>query len=533
MFHQPTSYHTVVKGQRIDLIQDPDYVAVRYRDEIKHSGRLMASSHEALGSFSNRIEPPHALHAKYTILPVAQTGQLRIQRFMSACNALKPNDNVVRTNPVFKTGDTKLVPTDEILLKFSDENARICFTEEYAADLKMRPLHPETFEYVLQLPAEKDVLEESQALSERPNIVYARPNFLIIGPRLPRSVAGNIPIDPQEKHQYALEITKARQAWDLQRGDKDIVIAIIDEGVDTQHEDLKAAIHPLSYDAIDDDSFQEPLSGDGHGTSCAGLAAGVHGNSVGMKGIGGGCSIMAIRIACSRPGETWTTDEQIVKGIDFAWKNGADILSNSWGGGAPNDAVIDAFQRAKTYGRNGKGCVIVVAAGNESRPVSFPANLPDVLGVSATNEFDEFKTKRSRDGEQFWGSNFGPEIDISAPGVHNLTTDITGSAGYDPGNYYSFFNGTSSATPIVAGAAGLVLSSNRDLTGEQVHQILKSTADKIGPGRYARGRNDYFGYGRLNVLKAVEAAIASKSAPLSSLLSSATPRTNMRRSRSE
>jgi subtilisin family serine protease len=525
MLHQ---HYTIVKGQRIKLVQDPDYVAVRYKDEIKHSGRLMASMHAALGSFGNRTEPPHALHAKYTILPVAQTGQARIQRFADACDALRPEINVVRTNPVFRNGDTKLVPTDEILLKFADENAKTRFTEERAADLEMRPLHPETFEYVLQLPAEEDVLEESRALSERPEIVYAQPNFLIVSPRLPRGTS----TDPEEKHQYALEITKARQAWDLQRGDKDIVIAIIDEGVDTRHEDLRAAIYPKSYDAIDDDSFQEPLPDDGHGTCCAGLAAGIHNNSVGMKGIGGGCSIMAVRIACSMPGRVWTTNEQIVRGIDFAWKNGADVLSNSWGGGIPNDAVIDAFQRAKTYGRKGKGCVIVVAAGNDSSPVSFPATLPGVLGVSATNEFDEFKTKWSRDGEG-WGSNYGPEIDIAAPGVHNLTTDITGPAGYSPGNYYALFNGTSSATPIVAGAAGLVLSSNGDLTGEEVHQILKSTADKVGLVQYSEGRNDHFGYGRLNVLKAVEAAIASKTAPSSLPVTCATPRTSTRRTRSE
>ena len=138
------------------------------------------------------------------------------------------------------------------------------------------------------------------------------------------------------------------------------------------------------------------------------------------------------------------------------------MLSNSWGGGPPSNAISDAFEEARTEGRNGKGCVIVVAAGNADGNVQYPADLPEVLSVSASNEFDEPKTKASRDGGNWWGSCFGPEVDIAAPGVHNCTTDITSTAGYDPSNYFAIFNGTSSATPIVAGAAGLVLSANGD-----------------------------------------------------------------------
>jgi len=116
------------------------------------------------------------------------------------------------------------------------------------------------------------------------------------------------------------------------------------------------------------------------------------------------------------------------------------------------------------------------AAGNASGPVDFPGNLNNVFTVSASNEYDEFKTKTSRDGEYWWGSNFGPEVDLSAPGVHNLTTDISGAGGYTEDDYTDF-NGTSSATPIVAGAAGLLLSANNDLTELQVRDRLKQVAD--------------------------------------------------------
>jgi subtilisin-like proprotein convertase family protein len=258
---------------------------------------------------------------------------------------------------------------------------------------------------------------------------------------------------------------------------------------------------------VDGDSFQEPKPWDGHGTACAGLAAAVHDNVVGIRGIGGGCSLMAARIAYSQQeGANWTTSNSwIARAIDWAWENGADVLSNSWGGGTPSSAIINAFGRARTQGRGGKGSVVVVAAGNDSSAVDFPGNLPNVLTVSASNEFDQFKTKTSGDGETWWGSNFGPEVDVAAPGVHNWTTDISGSSGYRIGNYTDF-NGTSSATPIVAGACGLILSANPNLTEAEVRAIVRDTADKVGGQTYVNGRNDRFGFGRLNCRAAIEAA---------------------------
>jgi subtilisin family serine protease len=102
-------------------------------------------------------------------------------------------------------------------------------------------------------------------------------------------------------------------------------------------------------------------------------------------------------------------------------------------------------------------------------------------------------------------------VDIAAPGVHNYTTDISGEGGYNPGgnldsNYISDFNGTSSATPIAAGVAALVLSANPNLREAQVRRILKQTADKVGQVVYNNGRNDQMGNGRVNAVKAVETA---------------------------
>lgn len=112
-------------------------------------------------------------------------------------------------------------------------------------------------------------------------------------------------------------------------------------------------------------------------------------------GIGGGCSLIPVRIAFSEnPNANWTwVEANVVRGIDWAWKNGADVLSNSWVGGAPSNAIMNALERARRSGRGGRGCVIVIAAGNDSGPVAFPANLPNVLAISASNEFDQPKPK--------------------------------------------------------------------------------------------------------------------------------------------
>jgi len=143
--------------------------------------------------------------------------------------------------------------------------------------------------------------------------------------------------------------------------------------------------------------------------------------------------------------------------------------------------------------------------------VAFPASLPNVLAISASNEFDQPKTKNSADDETWWGSNFGPEVDLAAPGVHNFTTDIVGQDGANPGgvvnaDYVNNFNGTSSSTPIVAGVAGLVLSVNPNLTEGQVRRLLTQTADKVGQVVYTNGRNNQMGQGRVNALRAVQAA---------------------------
>jgi len=346
-------------------------------------------------------------------------------------------------------------------------------------------------------------------------VAIAEPNYIHVKMHTPNIHQPSRPVsfpsafatgaDPLIGQQWAARKTQAIEAWASGAiGDPSIVIAIIDEGVDTSHEDLKDVI-TKPYDAVEDDTVQDPNSWDGHGTACAGLAAAIPNNSIGIRGFGGGCKIMPIRMAYSpvKDGDWITSDEIIARAVNFAWKNGAHILSNSWGGGLISDVEEVAWNNALKLGRGGKGCIILAAAGNSAGKVIAPANYPPIFCISASNNLDTFKRRNDGSSEYWWGSCYGPEVLIAAPGVQNITTDVSGGGGYDPSNYDSTFNGTSSATPIAAGVVGLLLSINPEATTDTVKQILKDSADKVGNDAYVNGRNNFMGYGRLNVLRAV------------------------------
>jgi subtilisin family serine protease len=539
------AYEYIVNGKTVSLPVSNDRIAVRFREPSDGPARrAVIDPKPEVGSFDNRYEVPKE---KLTIVDVTKSPLPGPTRVAAAFEALDADSDVEHVAPVFEVGSKQVVAPNRLIVGFHPEAAGKAaeILKQHGGEI-IRQLGDGN-EYVVNLDPGVETFDVVAELSNRPEVEYAEPDFITIGQHKPRNVqspggvnspgteAPNKPAesadgstdgerssatfgpaapheDPFLKFQYAARITKSADAWQTTVGSAAVKIAILDEGVDVNHPDLRNAIAG-SFDAVDGNTNQQPNPWDAHGTACAGLAAAIPNNAVGVRGMGGGCSLLAVRIALSpSKGANWAwADQHAVDGIDWAWKNGADILSNSWGGGAPSNAITKAFERARTKGRSNNGCVILVAAGNDSGPVDFPGHLPDVLTVSASNEFDEPKTFTSADGENWWGSNFGPAVDLAAPGVHNYTTDILGADGYNTGgtldaDYVSNFNGTSSATPIVAGIAALVLSVNPGLTEEQVRRLLKQTADRVGQVVYANGRNDQMGNGRVNALRAVQAA---------------------------
>ncbi|MHC4115078.1 MAG: S8 family serine peptidase, partial [Planctomycetota bacterium] len=308
-------------------------------------------------------------------------------------------------------------------------------------------------------------------------------------------------------------------AWDIAQGEG-IVVAVIDTGVDYNHEDIQGNVWHNAYEipdnGIDDDkngyiddirgwdfaySDSDPMDGSGHGTHCAGTIAAVGNNGMGIIGVSPKAKIMPLK-GLDDNGSGFTAD--LAKSIRYAAFNGADILSNSWGfpSRVPSDptleeAVDDAYA---------EGCIIVFAAGNENDDVAYysPQNRPNTIVVAAT-DYNDMKASFS---------NWGDEIDVAAPGAEVLSLRATGTdmylgaSGYTAGErfvpafdknarYYRA-NGTSMACPHVAGLAALIRSNYSILTNEEVRQIIRDSADDFRDP----GFDIYFGYGRINAYEA-------------------------------
>ena len=310
----------------------------------------------------------------------------------------------------------------------------------------------------------------------------------------------------------------AQAAWDVSYGDPSVIIAIIDSGVDIYHEDLNC-MAGYDFGNLDTNPMDDSRTA-GHGTCCAGVAAAVAGNGIGVTGIAGGCTIMPLKVADRRGTMSFTS---ITNAIYYAADNGADVISMSLGAAITSDPATDA---ALQYAFNA-GCVILAATGNENASViSYPAINPYVIGVGAASPCGDRKRSSSLstelnpgvfadpngytcDGERWWGSNYGttsPDgagaVDVIAPTIVP-TTDISGTAGYDAGNYDMFFNGTSCATPYAAGVAALIKSAFPTYTAQQVRDQLCDTALDVVSVESGGGWDKYTGYGMVDAAAAV------------------------------
>ncbi len=220
---------------------------------------------------------------------------------------------------------------------------------------------------------------------------------------------------------------KMCNARTITTGNQSVTIAVVDEGVELNHPDL-ANIHPTSFDGASSTSPSQ-VHGN-HGIACAGIIGANTNNNLGVAGIAPNCRIMSISANFSGGINIY---QQFADGINFSILNGVSVMSNSWGGGPPNALVDNAITNALTMGRNGLGIVMVFATGNNNGGVSWPANSnQNIISVGAISPCGQRKNPNSCDTENWWGSNFGNELDVMAHGVFIPTTDRQGTNGYNP-----------------------------------------------------------------------------------------------------
>ena len=272
------------------------------------------------------------------------------------------------------------------------------------------------------------------------------------------------------------------EAWQLTTGSPDIRVAIIDHGIEHDHPDLPN-VSPNSFDT---NTGRPPSQIRGnHGTACAGIVGAARNNGIGVAGVAPDTTLLSISDSL---GVGPNAQQRLANGLNWAWQNQADVISNSWGHeGLQSSLINDAIQLALTQGRNGKGCVVVFSAGNSDGSIAYPARShPELLVVGAMSLRGDRKSLISRDPDPFWGSSYGEALDVVAPGILVPTTDLQGEPGYDRGDYTFKFKGTSSACPCAAGVAALILSVAPELEQQEVVEIIEQHAQKVGPYSYLK-----------------------------------------------
>jgi subtilisin family serine protease len=430
----------------------------------------------------------------------------RAAKDANTLSRLKSKHNLHNERPVFESLHNKLKNPNTILKAQQVQNQ--------ANKVNLLPI------YVLK--TNRDVLETCSQLNEDPDVEYAQPNYIM--------ELYMVPDDPYYRSSgswgqgyddlWGIKKIGCENAWDISQGEtvegESIVVAVLDTGVDYTHEDLAENIwvNPgeVPGDGIDNDGNgyiddirgwdfsnrdNDPADDIGHGSHCAGTIAAVGNNGKGVIGVAPAAKIMAVKIF---PLASTTV---CVQAIEYAASNGAHVLSNSWGPGGrrPSDpALEEAIDYAYSF-----GCVVIFAAGNYNDDVSYysPANYSKTITVAASTQNDE----------KCYFSNYGPMIDVSAPGggyaselssrglgICNILSTVSSDSYYgqkfrmlEVTNGYFCFSGTSMACPHVAGLAALIMSEHPEFDNDDVKNIIRISARDSG----ISGFDDNFGYGRI------------------------------------
>ncbi len=326
----------------------------------------------------------------------------------------------------------------------------------------------------------------SLALSRLPTVRYAEPDYLYSAASITKT-----PNDRYYHYQWHYGAINLPAAWNITTGSNNIVVALLDSGVDLQHPDLAAHIVP-GYDFINNDAT--PMDDNGHGTAIAGIIGAVTNNSTGVAGVAWQVKLMPVKVL-NQNGIGATSG--IISGLNWAVTHGAKVINMSLGGTSHSQAFQDAIDGAYRH-----GVTIIAASGNsygKGNPVFYPAAYHHVIAVAAVGDQNEHASY----------SETGSYVDIAAPGGNASSNHDNNQRHWiwstylrSKGSAYIGMTGTSLATPHIAGVVTLLLSVNPSLTPAQIEAALTQTATDLGQP----GRDNVFGFGLVNAVAAVEHA---------------------------
>lgn len=489
----PTHYYWY-KGEKVALTLNNEYVNVLL-DKDPGTPANVSSMFE-----NYKVQDVGEQSGK--IIKLKLTATAAASDFSQIMLELRQHQQVKQVLPFFNRGNGEPIGTSDVFyLKLKDAqdylSLRTLAAQKGVEVVKEVPNMPLWYILSIENSSFESAVEASNYFYETGKFDDVDPAFMF---QFQPSATPNDPMFGQlwglKNNTYPGIDVNATAAWDVTRG-AGAKVAVVDQGIDPNHNDLKANFYSLSYDAQSGTSPSVYKSGNNHGTHVAGTVAAVMNNNLQVVGVAPESKI--IRVSHDLYSSS-TISAELASGISWAWQNGADVITNSWGdqGGALygqlQSAILEeAIVNAMTKGRNGLGCVVTFAAGNKSPKMDYPATFhDDILTVGSIDS----------NGNRSSFSGYGTKLDVVAPGNGILSTL--------PNNSTGSMSGTSMATPHVAGVAALVIARNPTYTRSQVVSAIEGSARKLGgytfnttSGRPNGGWNDQVGYGLVDAYAAI------------------------------
>jgi len=383
--------------------------------------------------------------------------------------------NLPDLNPNLETKGISHYIQNEVVIKFRkslSQGELQLFLNEYKLQLKNKHDHT-----IIAYCPKRSTKKLITTIEKDNRIEYIEPHFIYLTNEVTKKPTSNqhsfIPNDRLYlDYQWNLPTIYTSEAWAFSKGKSNVVVAVIDTGVDLNHPEFQGKL-VKGYNIVNPN--KPPLDDDGHGTHVTGIIAANTNNGQGIAGITWYNKIMPVKVL-DQSGAGTLFD--VAQGIIWATDHGANIINLSLGNYAESKYLHDAIQYA--YSKN---VVLIAATGNDNTSqLGYPASYPEVIGVSAIDP--------NQQRAEF--SNYGDDVDVVAPGVNIASTY--------PNNQYAALSGTSMASPHVAALAALIKSNDPDLSNKDIMKIITETATDLG----SNGRDAYFGNGEINIEKAVE-----------------------------